>query len=118
MDSKKQFYLDLFERSAWTFVQAFLGAWAAMGFDFNENVWQAALIAGAVSVAKNIAGTQIGAMNSGSWLPARVDPPSGGIESRSNDHGAGEIELLVRVLVLVIVVILVVYVIKALVGAA
>lgn len=105
-----KFYKDLLERVLWTFVQAAGAEWLITQ-SLNDTTFKIAGIAGLVSVVKCLIGTQIGASNSGSWLPAREDPPAG-------DHGAGETELLVRVLVLVIVVVLVIYVIKALVGAA
>ncbi|MGZ4663575.1 MAG: hypothetical protein ACXV5Q_00615 [Frankiaceae bacterium] len=68
----KAFALDLLERAISTFAQAFLGAYAVVG---PLKALIAAGIAAGFSALKCLAATQTGAPDSGSLLPANVDPP-------------------------------------------
>lgn len=54
----------------WTFLEAFAGAWLALGAKFSEDVWQAALIAGVIAVAKAIVSSRIGNKESASSAPS------------------------------------------------
>lgn len=55
----KKFWLDLLERSGWTFIQAAGGVATAAG-GFSVDVWKAALYAGAYAVLKGLVGSRIG----------------------------------------------------------
>lgn len=74
--SRYAFYLDLIERTVWTFVQAFLAAWIVTGGADGPTL-KVALVAGGIAAAKSLIGTRIpgSAPDSGSWLPASQDPP-------------------------------------------
>lgn len=86
MKDRSAFYLDLFERSAWTFVQAFAAQIIASGLDVATPITNlslsekalVAVIAGAVAVFKSLVVNQLPwtASNSASTLPAEVDPPA------------------------------------------
>jgi hypothetical protein len=65
----KKFYLDLLERSVWTFIQAAGGIAIASG-GFGVEVWKAALYAGGFAVLKALAASQIG-----KHTAALPDPP-------------------------------------------
>lgn len=56
---RKQFYLDLAERSAWTFVQAFAAALLVTG-GLDSDVLYTALLAGVFAVAKCLMAVRIG----------------------------------------------------------
>lgn len=81
--SKKQFYLDLLERTAWTAAQSFLGVLVGIQTFGGateaeipfELTLRAAGIAALIAVAKCLLGTQIGSNNSAAWLPTHLDPP-------------------------------------------
>lgn len=64
---RKQFYLDLAERSAWTFVQAFCAAWAVTGSLSWESL-QIGLLAGLIAVAKCLMAVRIGDSGTASTL--------------------------------------------------
>lgn len=70
----KAFLLDLLERALSTFAQALLGVGAVLDFS-DARTYQAAGIAAAVAVLKCLAASRVGAPDSGSLLPADVDPP-------------------------------------------
>lgn len=79
---RSTFYLDLLERSAWTFVQTFLATLfidGTVGIDLpaGDKV-KLALAAGAGAVIKALFVNQLPwtANNSASTLPAEVDPPA------------------------------------------
>ncbi len=69
----KAFLADLLERALSTFAQAFLAAYTIDG-------WQSGLkvggIAAGLAALKCLAATRVGAPDSGSLLPADVDPPA------------------------------------------
>jgi hypothetical protein len=71
----KRFWIDMLERAIWTFIQAFLAVWV-MFFDanadqfFNAETAKAALVAGAVAVAKALMASRIGNGNSASTAPS------------------------------------------------
>lgn len=83
---RSTFYLDLLERTGWTFVQAFAAQMIASGLDIadpltNMSISQkatVAAIAGLVAVFKSLIANQLPwtAANSASSLPAEVDPPA------------------------------------------
>lgn len=77
----KAFALDLLERVLSTFAQAFLGAYAIVG---ASKAAAAAGIAAGLSALKCLAATQTGAPDSGSLLPAQVDPPVTGEAGHSD----------------------------------
>lgn len=56
---RKQFYLDLAERSAWTFVQAALAAWIVTQ-SLDRETLMIALVAGLAAVAKCLMAVRIG----------------------------------------------------------
>lgn len=69
LPTRIQFYLDLLERSVWTFAQAFIGSWIVLeGADFDsiftEDVLKVALVAGAIAVGKAILSTKLPWANS------------------------------------------------------
>lgn len=79
------FYLDLLERTVWTFLQTFAATLVASGLDVapvtNLSIGQkatVAAIAGAIAVLKSLVVNQLPwtAENSASTLPAEVDPPA------------------------------------------
>lgn len=67
----KRFFIDVLERSIWTFIQTFLGVWVAFfdantdGF-FNGETLKAAVVAAVVAVAKGLIASRIGNPNSAS----------------------------------------------------
>jgi hypothetical protein len=71
-----RFYLDLLERTVWTFVQGFCAEWILSG-DFDARSLKYGAIAGALSVAKSLVSNRLPwtANDSASSLPAEVDPP-------------------------------------------
>jgi hypothetical protein len=74
--SRKTFYLDLAERSVWTFVQAFAAVWlVTQNFDMTN--LKVAAAAGGVAVLKALVVNKLPwtATDSASTLPADVDPP-------------------------------------------
>jgi hypothetical protein len=73
----RQFLADLLERVVSTFAQALLGAGTVIDFG-SAKTYQIAAVAAAVSALKCLAATQVGAKDSGSLLPAEVDPPQEG----------------------------------------
>lgn len=76
MTTRKQFYADLGERAAWTFVQGALAEWIVTS-SLDSVSLQVALVAGAVSVAKSLLATQIGAPNTAATLPVTTDTERG-----------------------------------------
>lgn len=94
----KQFAADLTERAVKTFAQAVLGV-LIVANTVTHLKWGAILdaagLATAISVLTSLVGSQVGAGDSGSFLPANVDPPQA-------DHGYGLIEICFAVLLLVI----------------
>lgn len=68
----KVFYLDLFERVAWTFVQGFCAFWIITG-DVDATTFAGAAVAGGISVAKALIATRIGEKNSAATLPKPPD---------------------------------------------
>jgi hypothetical protein len=72
----KKFYLDMLERVVWTFIQGFLAVWIVTG-DLDGETLKVAAVAGAVSVAKCLLATQVGAGNTASTLPAGPDTDKG-----------------------------------------
>lgn len=70
----KPFLLDLLERAISTFAQALLGVGAVLDFT-DPRAYTAAGLAAAAAVLKCLAATQVGANDSGSLLPASIDPP-------------------------------------------
>lgn len=72
----RQFYADLAERALWTFVQGALAEWVVTS-SLDSVSLQVALVAGAVSVAKCLLATQIGAPNTAATLPVTTDTERG-----------------------------------------
>lgn len=65
-----KYFKDLLERCAWTFVQAFLGAYAVTG---GRKAAESAAIAGVaavLSVVKGVAAKRIGDSDSASTVPS------------------------------------------------
>ena len=103
----KAFFSDLLERAiraaAWAALALF-GAgqsgvvtsvdWAAVG--------TVAAYAAVASALASLAGTQMGAKDSGSFLPAKLDPPK-----RKPRKDGGYVSLLVVVLIVVLVLVLI-----------
>lgn len=75
---KKRFYFDLIERTVWTFIQALVGTWLALGADLNLDVLKAAAIAAGLAVVKGVAATQIGSPDTAATLPFKDDTPNEG----------------------------------------
>lgn len=84
--SRKAFYFDLLERSAWTWIQAFAAQLIASGIEISDAITNmsigdkalVAAVAGGVAVLKSLVANQLPwtATNSASSLPAGVDPPA------------------------------------------
>jgi hypothetical protein len=70
----KRLLLDSLERVSKTAVQAAAAAWL-VAQDFTVTGLRVAGVAALVSVVTCIAGSQVGASDSASLLPADVDPP-------------------------------------------
>jgi hypothetical protein len=70
-------WLDLLERSAWTFVQTFLGVILAAGLldsaSFDLEAWKAAAIAAVIAGVKAIVAQQFG-NGTAATLPAKDEP--------------------------------------------
>lgn len=83
MKNKAAFYLDLLERSVWTFIQAFAAQLIASGIDLagtDLSIGQKASVAaigGAIAVLKALAVNRLPwtAVDSASTLPEAQDPP-------------------------------------------
>lgn len=71
-----QFYADLGERVAWSFVGGF-AAELLVTHSFDVQSLQVALAAGGISVAKCLLATQIGAPNTAATLPVTTDTERG-----------------------------------------
>lgn len=82
--------LDLLERSAWTFVQTFLGVILAAGLidsaSLDLDAWKAAAIAAAIAGVKAVIAQQFG-NGTAATLPAKDEPtpPAGD----AGDGGVG-----------------------------
>lgn len=68
----KKFYLDLLERTAWTFVQAFAAVWLVFDRDvaFDVENLQSAAIAAGIAAVKGLAASFIGDKDSAATLPS------------------------------------------------
>lgn len=83
---RSTFYLDLLERTLWSFVQGFAGGYVGVLFvdSLNDLPTSARLATaagtGIVAVMKGLVVNQLPwtATNSASTLPAEVDPPANG----------------------------------------
>lgn len=83
--NRKTFYLDLIERSVWSFAQGFAGCYVGVLFvdSLNDLPTTARLSvatgAGVVAVMKGLVANKLPwtATDSASSLPAEVDPPAG-----------------------------------------
>jgi hypothetical protein len=90
----KKFFFDIIERTAWTFVQAFVGAVIILpGGIITPRNWAIGLSAGALSLGKGILATRMGSRDSAATLPARVlDKAAENVDSAIHDaaarHGA------------------------------
>jgi hypothetical protein len=71
----KRFLLDALERTLATFVQAAAGMLVVVGLDDWRTALGASAIAGALAVAKSLAGSQIGVKSSASTLPRSASQP-------------------------------------------
>lgn len=71
-----RFYLDLLERTFWTFVQGFCAEWILSG-SFDGRSLKYGALAGALAVAKSLVSNKLPwtAPDSASSLPASTDPP-------------------------------------------
>ena len=73
-------YLDIAERAAWTFVQTAVGlliaspVWSSVDTGGAVKGAAAAGLAAALSVAKGLLATHLGAKGTASTLPAAADP--------------------------------------------
>lgn len=75
-----RFLADLAERCARTFAQAYLAFWIALegaAWDnlLSEDALNVALVATVGVILTALVGSQVGAKDSASLLPANVDPP-------------------------------------------
>lgn len=67
MKNRKTFYLDLLERSVWTFVQAFAAQLIASGLEFTQTITDLSIadkaaiaaVAGGVAVLKSLVANQM-----------------------------------------------------------
>lgn len=75
--TRAKFY-DLLDRVSWTAVESFLGYYIATGGKLTENVWQGALAATGIAVAKCIVAFRVGSPNTAAILPAGPDTDMGG----------------------------------------
>ena len=77
--SRKAFYLDLFERTVWTAIQAALAVLIETGLDDFKG-WAVVRNAAILAVIKALAVNKLPwtARNSASTLPQEVDPPNEG----------------------------------------
>lgn len=75
----KRWLLDALERAGRTFAQAYLGAWVALGADFDHlfvrDNFEGGVVGLALSLAVSVGAKRTGADDSASLLPADVDPP-------------------------------------------
>jgi hypothetical protein len=72
-------YLDLLERSLWTFVQCALAAWLVLDVRlFSVDALKIAAAAGAIAVAKSLVAFGVGSSNTAATLPAGPDTDRGG----------------------------------------
>lgn len=76
MTTRRKFYADLAERTAWTFVQGFAAAWIVLA-EYSSEVLEVASVAATVAVAKGLVATQIGAPNTAATLPTTTDTERG-----------------------------------------
>ena len=75
----KRWLLDMGERAAVTFVQAYIAVWFVLGAEYDnlldERCWQGGVVGLVLAVAKGVGAKNLGADDSASLLPADVDPP-------------------------------------------
>lgn len=112
----RRWLLDSLERAGRTFLQAALGAWVALGAEFDHlftrNNLEAGVVGLALSLAVSVGAKTRGAPDSASLLPADVDPPQDlPFEDLDTTPDGGRSDL-----VTVLVVVALVLVIAALVG--
>ena len=117
MAARGRFYADLLERSAWTFVQAFLAAFfvdgfASVGLDLGDK-FKIAAAAGGIAVAKCLLATQVGAENTAATLPSQQDTPTPNDGSAPFDGESGNSEL--RLFFIVVAAVLVALLIASLI---
>jgi len=79
MTDLRRWLFDTAERASKTFVQAYLAVWVVAGADFDHLFTRDNLEGGvvglALAVAVAVGAKQMGAPDSASLLPAKVDPP-------------------------------------------
>lgn len=72
-------YLDLLERTAWTFLQAALAVWVVTDIDlWSADALKVAATAGAIAAAKGLLAFGVGSRNTAATLPAGPDTDKGG----------------------------------------
>jgi hypothetical protein len=95
-------YLDLLERSAWTFTQTALAAWLVLDIDlWSVEALQVAGAAGAIAVAKSLLAFGVGSSHTAATLPAGPDTNLGG------DHGHSDVVTIIAVAALILVLLLI-----------
>lgn len=109
--SRRTFYLDLIERTVWTFLQAFAAQLIASGIEISDAITNMSIgdkamvsvVAGGVAVLKSLVANQLPwtAQNSASSLPEGVDPPAG----EAGDVTPGHVTAIASVIMAVILVI-------------
>lgn len=114
VSDRKRFYAALLERVLWTFFQSLAafyildGAANIDGLD-NGDKFKAALIAGGISVVKNVLGSQFGNGGTPAWLPTNYDPatPPGTDPNENaltgNDKGQVDINLLGTIIIGIVI---------------
>lgn len=69
-------WVDLLDRTGWTFIQAFLGFWIATSFATDWNLLKGALIASAIAATKAAVAQRVGNSPLGDAVPgaSAVEP--------------------------------------------
>lgn len=70
-------WVDLLDRTGWTFIQAFLGFWIVTNFSMDWDLLKGALIAAAIAAVKATIGQHTGDSPIGDVVPGAsvVEPP-------------------------------------------
>lgn len=102
---RRIFYIDLLERMAWTFVQAFAAEWILTG-DFGGDALKLGAIAGGLAVAKALIATQVGDPASAATLPSPPDKAPDPVEAGERGQSAYTVAVVALIIAVVCLVLI------------
>lgn len=78
-------YIDLIDRTVWTFIQCLIGAFVVWGFDDWKKILSAAGISAAAALTKAKGAQEIGGSGMGDAVPGRASVEE--VEITTDDQG-------------------------------